>query len=402
MVHAVTVVGCDCDGLLLTDPQMSRRHVQLEPAGAELTVTDLGSTNGTTTFTRKGRVMKARTKSSAALALGVLLMAAACSSSKPDASASSTTTQPSTTTAPATFDYSTRYLDPPLDLILPDFLDKKPSEETAHFVTWGAPDGSVAVRVLRPVAVYTPGSTTTSPVPTDYVTYLLGLTAHGAHFEDRVDTKVDGHDATIVSGTTDESIDGSMGCPETGMTAGDCFGLQPEFALRLAVIATDKGPLLIWLRSNADAPSDVAASPSRFDSFLDGLHFADRPVETPTTEAAVDTEYDGTYTWTITREDALAHGTPSDKTPEGLAVFPNTFTATLHNGRIDIRETSTSNTESDPYVASPGHVRFGDPSNGLTATVVRDPDGTLHLTAVEPILDAGGVFILTTEPWKPV
>jgi hypothetical protein len=31
-----------------------------------------------------------------------------------------------------------------------------------------------------------------------------------------------------------------------------------------------------------------------------------------------------------------------------------------------------------------------------------NPDGALHLTAVAPILDTGGVLILTTEPWKPV
>ena len=279
--------------------------------------------------------------------------------------------------------------------------DPTPSDESAHLVSWGSPDGSVAVRVLRPVVVYAPGATTTSPVPTDYVRYLLGQADHGGRFVDRLDTEVGGHGATILTGTTDEPIDGAIGCPDTRTTADKCFGLQPEFALRIAIIATDQGPVLIWLRSNADATADVAAASGRLDSFLRGVHFADRRVETASTATAVDTEYDGTYTWTITKEDALAYGTPGDKTPGSLALYPNTFTATLENGQFTLRETSSMHEESDRYEASPGRLILDPTGSGLTAAVTRDPDGTLHLAAVPPILDAGGVFILTTKPWVP-
>ena len=41
-------IGRDCDGLLLSDPEASRRHVILRFDGETLTVEDLGSTNGTT------------------------------------------------------------------------------------------------------------------------------------------------------------------------------------------------------------------------------------------------------------------------------------------------------------------------------------------------------------------
>ncbi len=41
-------IGRDCDGLLLLDPEVSRRHVQVEVIDGMLVVTDLGSTNGTT------------------------------------------------------------------------------------------------------------------------------------------------------------------------------------------------------------------------------------------------------------------------------------------------------------------------------------------------------------------
>jgi class 3 adenylate cyclase len=40
-------VGRDCQGLLLTDPQISRRHLSLQEASGEVRVTDLGSRNGT-------------------------------------------------------------------------------------------------------------------------------------------------------------------------------------------------------------------------------------------------------------------------------------------------------------------------------------------------------------------
>ena len=41
------VMGRDCDGLLLRDPQVSRAHLVLDVDEACVTVTDLGSTNGT-------------------------------------------------------------------------------------------------------------------------------------------------------------------------------------------------------------------------------------------------------------------------------------------------------------------------------------------------------------------
>ena len=40
-------VGRECDGILLADPQASRRHATLSPRGDSVLVEDLGSTNGT-------------------------------------------------------------------------------------------------------------------------------------------------------------------------------------------------------------------------------------------------------------------------------------------------------------------------------------------------------------------
>jgi pSer/pThr/pTyr-binding forkhead associated (FHA) protein len=40
-------VGRECDGLLITDERVSRRHLRFEVIGGKLMVTDLGSSNGT-------------------------------------------------------------------------------------------------------------------------------------------------------------------------------------------------------------------------------------------------------------------------------------------------------------------------------------------------------------------
>ncbi|MEP4651918.1 MAG: adenylate/guanylate cyclase domain-containing protein [Ilumatobacter sp.] len=47
-VRGPLVVGRECDGLLLADPQVSRRHLSLDVADGRVVVTDLGSTNGST------------------------------------------------------------------------------------------------------------------------------------------------------------------------------------------------------------------------------------------------------------------------------------------------------------------------------------------------------------------
>lgn len=47
VLHERLVMGRDCDGLLLRDPQVSREHLALDIDKGGVTVTDLGSTNGT-------------------------------------------------------------------------------------------------------------------------------------------------------------------------------------------------------------------------------------------------------------------------------------------------------------------------------------------------------------------
>jgi class 3 adenylate cyclase len=48
LLHEALEVGRDCPGLLIDDPRVSRRHLQLRPTDGGVTVIDLGSANGTT------------------------------------------------------------------------------------------------------------------------------------------------------------------------------------------------------------------------------------------------------------------------------------------------------------------------------------------------------------------
>lgn len=47
-IRGPLVIGRECDGLLIADPQVSRRHLSLDVVDGEVVVSDLGSTNGST------------------------------------------------------------------------------------------------------------------------------------------------------------------------------------------------------------------------------------------------------------------------------------------------------------------------------------------------------------------
>jgi hypothetical protein len=314
-------------------------------------------------------------------------------------SATAATMVPAPTAAPDGTPYSTKQFVQPLDLVVPPWLFAEPTEDSAHFVTFAAPDESLAIRILLPVLVYQPGQAGTTPPPDDYVSYLMSQAEFGAEFSDRVDTTVDGHPATLVWASTSSPLDGSLGCPDEGIEADSCFGIQPDRLVRLAVITTDAGPLLIWLRTNAEDNPDTVADAKLFDDLLATVKFADRQPEEQAENAAG--PLDGTYTWTITRDDAVAHGTPSDQTPEGLAVFPDTFTVTIDKGTWDMTQTSSSDSGHGAVEVNDDRAVFHWDLDTFTFDFARDADGTLHLTPAGGLRD-GDVFIWTTEPWTPV
>jgi hypothetical protein len=251
------------------------------------------------------------------VAAAAVLLVAACGSDNSSSrragssSASASETAPATTAAPTASptaaapalngpSYSTKTFLLPLDVTVPPFLPATPGVDQPNFVTWETSDTQHAVRVMAPVNLYQPGATTATRVPADYSNYLHGLTDHGAHFTDVKKDTLGGKPATIVTATTDSSLDGVLGCPAEGLAPGDCYGLQPDLSLRLAVVDVDGQPLLIWLRRPlADTSQDVVTA---FNQMLASVKFSNRPVEAPAA-SRVPTPIDGVWTTSFTLDD---------------------------------------------------------------------------------------------------
>ncbi|GEM_PF-2295875 len=232
--------------------------------------------------------------------VGVLFLAplaAACSatagSTPPSGPAESVASTPSANSP----SYASTSFVVPFDVSPPPWLDPKPVIEQANFLTWEAPK-LPAVRFLAPDTVYRPSDMNDTDVPDDYLSYLLSQASAGAHFRDQTQGTVGGQPATIVTATTDRSLDGSLGCPAKGTPAAACFGLQPDLDLRIAVLHVHDRTLLIWLRTDRNMnPADVATHVKSFKDMLASIRFSSRPVQPAAT--ATNTPLDGTYQMTI-------------------------------------------------------------------------------------------------------
>jgi hypothetical protein len=164
----------------------------------------------------------------------------------------------------------------PLTVIVEPVLKSPPISDTTNLLTWHAvADDNERIRFLIPVEVYPPGDPSNPvPPPTDYLAYLQGQASQGAKFSDVSTVTVDGHAATLMTATTTESLSASLGCPELGMEdpGEDCFGLQPDFILRIAVIDMGGGTtLLAWARTGIEAPDDEFNA--MFERMLSFLQF---------------------------------------------------------------------------------------------------------------------------------
>ena len=230
----------------------------------------------------------------------------------------------------------------PFDVTPPDWLGSKPHIEQPNFVTW-EPPALPAVRFLAPVNVYQPAARNTSAPPKDYLSYLLGQTSHGARFTDQSTRTIGGLPATLVTATTERALDGSLGCPATKTPAAECFGLQPDLALRIAVVEVHGRTLLIWLRLAKDADAaDTKARVSAFEHMLGGLRFSDRtvapaPSQTSQTAQASPTTspIDGTYVMSISwprthTATAKCVGGPEGKSPRTV------YELSLANGEMQL------------------------------------------------------------------
>ena len=164
------------------------------------------------------------------------------------------------------------------------------------------------------------------------------------------------------------------------------------------MIDTDKGPLVIWLRLAIENNPDLTAETARFDDFLKGVRLAARAPATET--AAPDTKFDGTYTWTLTTQDA-AHDPSGPQTAENLATYPWVFTSVLDHGKGTLHIEFAQGAPEDhtsTFEVKDDQITFHVSGTKQTFSVVQDSDGTLHLTAVGEI-NPGDNYVTTTKPW---
>ncbi|WP_307964661.1 hypothetical protein [Sinomonas sp. ASV322] len=93
------------------------------------------------------------------------------------------------------------------------------------------------------------------PPPEDFIGYIRSLAGHGAVYTDQSTLQINGAEAIMMTATTAAPMDGSLGCPATGLDRTEqCFGLQPDYTLRLAAMKVNGKPLLAWARTDNARP----------------------------------------------------------------------------------------------------------------------------------------------------
>lgn len=208
------------------------------------------------------------------LLIAVTAVTTACSSNGTPGPAPSASPEASAS-GPIGQSYTTTSFKVPLTVIVEPLLKSPPNPDSPNLLSWDAAlSPNEAVRFLIPVELYSPGSSDPRPAPTNYLNYLRGQAAHGAEFSNISTITVDGHPGTLMTATTRNSLDGSLGCPVRGTDQAEppCFGLLPEFNLRIAVIDMGAGrTLLAWARTGREAPDDEFVA--MFERMLASVQF---------------------------------------------------------------------------------------------------------------------------------
>jgi hypothetical protein len=222
-----------------------------------------------------------RTNTATVLLISVVLLAStSCTASpSPAKSASAPPAAAFTATATATQatqPYSSTSFVVPFDIALPSWVVPAVKEEQRNFVTWDGAKGT-ALRVMHPVEVYSPAGGAPFAAPADFVGFLRSQSRFGVRLRDVERLKAGPYPATLLTMTSSESADGSFGCPTKGMAAADCYGAQPEYALRMAVLKVRGTLLLIWLRDEANAKA-LRADSASLTTMITGLRFPARAV----------------------------------------------------------------------------------------------------------------------------
>lgn len=286
---------------------MSRKGPEMKSA---VPVLSLPPSAGTGSVGRAGpRAVPFRQRSRLLCLLSAVLLLGGCAvgSGAPrttEAPTTTTTTSPPASTPDGAV-YETRSFRVPLRLVVPDWLPTVADQDKPNFVTWDRPE-QPAVRILVPAVVYPAGKAKAVRPADDFVGYLLGMRAAGATFTEQSSTTLDGHPTTVVTATASRALDGSLGCPEVGQVAADCFGLQPDLRLRIAVVSLPGTVLLVWLRlASTSKRVEAAGKIASFEHMLTTIRLLGGTPSPATSSAAPDaaTPIDGSWSAHWSRRD---------------------------------------------------------------------------------------------------
>ena len=214
----------------------------------------------------------------AALGTLALLVVPGCSSGgTTSAAAKASAALPS---MPVSQTYASKTFAVPLTITVGASLKSPPHLDSRNLLYWDAANSSGdKVRFLVPANLYRPGSARPEAVPKDYLKYLQGLTSQGVKLSNVVTTTVDGHPATLMTATSNSDaagfdgwFDGTLGCPNIGADQAEgCYGIQPQYAMRLSVIRVGNTTLLAWARTSKASP-DVTFF-AMFEGMLKSVRF---------------------------------------------------------------------------------------------------------------------------------
>jgi hypothetical protein len=150
-------------------------------------------------------------------------------------------------------------------------LNAEPAVDSKNLLFWDAlyTDGK-KIRFLVPVEIYRSGSRVAPPK--HFLRYVQGLSKRGAKFTEASQITVDGRPATLLTATTRRPLDATLGCSVAGADIHEeCFGIQPDFRIRIAVIGGGRSPLLAWARIPVE--DQASAFEHTFESMLKSVRF---------------------------------------------------------------------------------------------------------------------------------
>jgi hypothetical protein len=184
----------------------------------------------------------------------------------------------SSSSAPASRVYTAKSFAIPLTVTVPIPLDVVPTMDGGNFITWESSYFDDKIRIMVPVIVYAPGQADAEAPPADFLTYLRGLTKAGAVESDEKQTTVAGHPTTLITfdplpnETVETALEGSFGCPDSGIPKSDdaCYSPSSDLTLRVAVTNVNGKTLLIWARVDKYA-TETATFFTDFETMLAGL-----------------------------------------------------------------------------------------------------------------------------------